>query len=145
MADEKAQEETANTVSAASNENAQNETDLATPEAAAPVEVSRLETPELEVSAKPAATQADGEVNLNMIMDIPVDLHVELGATALSIREILKLGAGSIVELDRLAGSSADIIVNGKLIGQGDVVVVGDNFGVRIAKLVEPEKRIDSL
>jgi flagellar motor switch protein FliN len=74
-----------------------------------------------------------------------VDLHVELGATALSIREILKLGAGSIVELDRLAGSSADIIVNGKLIGQGDVVVVGDNFGVRIAKLVEPEKRIDSL
>jgi flagellar motor switch protein FliN len=145
MADEKAQEETANTVSAASNENAQNETDLATPEAAAPVEVSRLETPELEGSAKPAATQADGEVNLNMIMDIPVDLHVELGATALSIREILKLGAGSIVELDRLAGSSADIIVNGKLIGQGDVVVVGDNFGVRIAKLVEPEKRIDSL
>jgi flagellar motor switch protein FliN len=145
MADEKAQEETANTVSAASNENAQNETDLATPEAAAPVEVSRLETPELEASAKPAATKADGEVNLNMIMDIPVDLHVELGATALSIREILKLGAGSIVELDRLAGSSADIIVNGKLIGQGDVVVVGDNFGVRIAKLVDPEKRIDSL
>ena len=140
MADEKAQEETAET---APDQNVQDEADMEAPEA--PVEVSRLETPELDANAKPAATKADGDVNLSMIMDIPVDLHVELGATALSIREILKLGAGSIVELDRLAGSPADIIVNGKLIGQGDVVVVGENFGVRIAKLVDPEKRIDSL
>lgn len=84
-------------------------------------------------------------MNLNMILDIPVDVHAELGQTEISIREILRLGPGSIVELDRLAGSPADIIVNGKLIGQGDIVVVNDNFGVRISKLVDPEKRVESL
>ncbi len=125
--------------------NAEEEKPAESADAGEAVQVDRLETPELEAPPKSATPKADGDVNLDMILDIPVDVHVELGATALSIREILQLGAGSVIELDRLAGSPADIIVNGKLIGQGDVVVVGDNFGVRIAKLVDPEKRIDSL
>ncbi len=85
------------------------------------------------------------EMNLSRILDIPVDVHVEVGQTHVSIRDVLRLGVGAIVELDKLAGASADIIVNGKLIGQGDVVVINENFGVRITRLVEPEQRIESL
>ena len=120
------------------------ESDGQAADAEAPVEVSRMEIPEME-GASDTGDETDGKTNLNMILDIPVDLHVELGSTSLSIREVLKLGSGSIVELERLAGNPADIVVNGKHIGQGDVVVVGDNFGIRITKLVDPEKRIDSL
>jgi flagellar motor switch protein FliN/FliY len=89
-----------------------------------------------------AATQ---DMNLKMIMDIPVDVHVEIGQTRLSIRDILRLGVSSVVELDRLAGQSADIVVNGKMIGQGDVVIVNETFGIRITKLVGVQDRIKSL
>lgn len=108
------------------------------------VEVRDLETEELKQkdSGKPAPNR---DINMNMILDIPVNVHVELGSTEASIREILKMGPGSIVELDREAGAPADLIVNGKLIGQGDIVVVGDNFGIRISSLVDPEQRIESL
>ncbi len=88
---------------------------------------------------------ADREANLSMILDIPVNVHVELGQARLSIQDILKLGTGSVVELNRLAGQPADIIANSKLIGQGDVVVVEDNLGIRITKLVGPEQRVKSL
>jgi flagellar motor switch protein FliN/FliY len=90
-------------------------------------------------------TAGDKEVNLKMIMDVPVDVRVELGHTQISIREVLKLGNGSIIELDRQSGSPADIVVNGKLVGHGDVVVINENFGVRITKLVDPEERLESL
>jgi flagellar motor switch protein FliN/FliY len=90
-------------------------------------------------------TVGDKEVNLKMIMDVPVDVRVELGHTQISIRDVLKLGNGSIVELDRQSGSPADIVVNGKLVGHGDVVVINENFGVRITKLVDPEERLESL
>ena len=107
---------------------------------AAPVELPKVEEP-----PEPAPTTDNKDTNLSMILDITVDVHVELGQTQLSIRDILRLGTGSIVELDRLAGASADIVVNGKLIGQGDVVVINENFGVRISKLVDPKKRLESL
>ena len=90
-------------------------------------------------------SEGDKEVNLKMIMDMPVDVRVELGHTQISIRDVLKLGNGSIVELDRQSGSPADIVVNGKLVGHGDVVVINENFGVRITKLVDPEERLESL
>jgi len=106
----------------------------------APVELTQIEPGQAGVPGKDAK-----DINLKMILDIPVEIRVELGHTALSIREILKLGTGSIMALDRPAGSSADIIVNGKLVGQGDVVVVNENFGIRITKLVDPEQRIESL
>ena len=108
------------------------------------VEVNPLGFSELQKDGG-EAPKGTHDVNMNRILDIPVDIHVELGSTELSIGEILKLGAGSIIELDRLAGSPADIVVNGKLIGQGEVVVVNENFGVRLTKLVDPEQRLESL
>jgi flagellar motor switch protein FliN/FliY len=85
------------------------------------------------------------DLNLKMVMDIPVEVHVEIGGTRLAIRDILRLCVGSVIELERLAGQPADIIVNGRLIGQGDIVVVNENFGIRVAKLVGLEERIQSL
>ncbi|MFH0878849.1 MAG: flagellar motor switch protein FliN [Lentisphaerota bacterium] len=110
---------------------------------AAQVTVSPVELPKVETEPPAQPDPKNKDVNLSMILDIPVDVHVELGQTSLSIQDILRLGVGSIVELDRMAGASADIVVNGKLIGQGDVVVINENFGVRIAKLVDPKKRLE--
>ncbi|MBN2164463.1 MAG: flagellar motor switch protein FliN [Pontiellaceae bacterium] len=85
------------------------------------------------------------EFSLDMIMDIPVDVHVEIGNTSLPVKEFLRLGVGSVVQLDRLVGEPADLIVNGKLIGRGDVVVVDETFGIRISDLVgEKELRAAS-
>ena len=91
---------------------------------------------------KPRASQ---DANLKMILDIPVDIRVELGHAVLTIGEILRLGQGSIIALDRLTGSPVDLVVNGKYVGQGDVVVVDENFGIRITKLLKPEDRISAL
>ena len=113
-------------------------------EVAGEVDASTLEPTELAASVPPSVA-ANKDLNLNMILDIPVHVHVELGNAETSIRDILKMGPGSIVELEREAGAPADLIVNGKLIGKGDVVVVGDNFGIRITSLVDPEQRIESL
>jgi flagellar motor switch protein FliN/FliY len=85
------------------------------------------------------------DINLDMILDIPVDVHVEVGHTRVKVQEILRLDIGSVVELNRVAGHPADIIVNGKLIGQGDVVVVNENFGIRVTKLVGLEERMRSV
>jgi flagellar motor switch protein FliN len=98
-----------------------------------------------ELPKDPGGDKGTQDANMSRILDVPVDIHVELGSTELPIREVLKLGPGSVVELDRLAGSPADIVVNGKLIGQGEVVVINDSFGVRITKLVDPEQRLESL
>lgn len=84
------------------------------------------------------------EINLNMIMDVPVDVHVEIGYTSLPIKEFLRLGVGSVVQLDRLVGEPADLIVNGKLIGCGDVVVVDETFGIRISELVGEKELFSS-
>lgn len=93
----------------------------------------------------PAATPPDKDGNLKLIMDIPVEIKVEVGNSRLTIREILNLSPGAIIELDRAAGSPADIIVNGTIVGQGDVVVVEESYGIRITKLVTPEDRLNSL
>ena len=85
------------------------------------------------------------DINLDMILDIPVDVHVEVGHTRVKVQEILRLDVGSVVELNRVAGHPADIIVNGKLIGQGDVVVVNENFGIRVTKLAGLEERLSSV
>jgi flagellar motor switch protein FliN/FliY len=114
-------------------------------QAAAPVVANPVELPPVETTPQAPMDPKTKDMNLSMILDIPVDVHVELGQTQISIQDILRLGVGSIIELDRVAGSSADIIVNGKLIGQGDVVVINENFGVRISKLVDPQKRLESL
>lgn len=86
---------------------------------------------------------ADAPVNdINMVLDIPVQLSVELGRTKVSIKHILQLGQGSVVELDALAGEPMDVLVNGYLIAQGEVVVVNDKFGIRLTDVVTPSERL---
>lgn len=74
--------------------------------------------------------------NLDVVMDIPLEISVELGRKKMSIRSILDLGSGSIVELDKVAGEPVDLFVNGRMVARGEVVVIEDNFGVRITEIV---------
>lgn len=83
--------------------------------------------------------------NLDMLLDIPLKVTVELGKTKRSVRDILDLSAGSIIELDKLAGEPVDVLVNGKLIAQGEVVVIDENFGVRVTDIISTSDRIKSL
>ena len=93
--------------------------------------------------ARPFSGSGDGSVNdINMVLDIPVQLSVELGRTRVSIKHILQLGQGSVVELDALAGEPMDVLVNGYLIAQGEVVVVNDKFGIRLTDVVTPSERL---
>ncbi len=88
---------------------------------------------------------AGGESDIDLIMDIPIQLSVELGRTRLTIKNILQLGQGSVVELDGLAGEPMDIYVNGYLIAQGEVVVVEEKYGIRVTDIVTPADRIARL
>lgn len=81
----------------------------------------------------------------DMIMDIPVQLTVELGRTKISIRNLLQLAHGSVVELEGMAGEPMDVLVNGTLIAQGEVVVVNDKFGIRLTDIITPQERIRKL
>ena len=92
---------------------------------------------------KPFSASTDGQVNdINMVLDIPVQLSVELGRTKVPIKHILQLGQGSVVELDALAGEPMEVLVNGYLIAQGEVVVVNDKFGIRLTDVVTPSERL---
>jgi flagellar motor switch protein FliN/FliY len=88
---------------------------------------------------------ATGTQDINLVLDIPVQLSVELGRTKVPIKYILQLGQGSVVELDALAGEPMDVLVNGYLIAQGEVVVVNDKFGIRLTDIVTPSERLRRL
>lgn len=94
-------------------------------------------------AATPQLTGAGNDIN--MILDIPVQLTVELGRTRIPIKHILQLAQGSVVELDALAGEPMDVLVNGYLIAQGEVVVVNDKFGIRLTDIVTPSERMRRL
>ena len=83
--------------------------------------------------------------DIEMILDIPVQLTVELGRTKIAIKNLLQLAQGSVVELDGLAGEPMDVFVNGCLIAQGEVVVVNDKFGIRLTDIITPSERIRKL
>ena len=95
-------------------------------------------------SSRPfSSSNTDARINdINMVLDIPVQLSVELGRTKVPIKHILQLGQGSVVELDALAGEPMDVLVNGYLIAQGEVVVVNDKFGIRLTDVVTPSERL---
>ena len=94
-------------------------------------------------SPRPFSSSSDGtSQDINMVLDIPVQLSVELGRTKVPIKHILQLGQGSVVELDALAGEPMDVLVNGYLIAQGEVVVVNDKFGIRLTDVVTPSERL---
>ncbi len=103
---------------------------------AATAQVFQNLTPE---SVPPAAN------NLDLILDIPVHLTVELGRTKIAIRNLLQLAQGSVVELEGLAGEPMDVLVNGCLIAQGEVVVVNDKFGIRLTDIISPAERLRRL
>ena len=98
-------------------------------------------------AAVPQNVDAEGgrDVNLEVILDVPVTLSMEVGRTRIPIRNLLQLNQGSVVELDRAAGEPLDVFVNGTLVAHGEVVVVNDKFGIRLLDVVSPEKRVESL
>lgn len=89
--------------------------------------------------------EGDENVNLDVILDIPVTLAMEIGRTKISIRHLLQLNQGSVVELDRLAGEPLDVLVNGTLIAHGEVVVVNERFGIRLTDVISPQERVKKL
>lgn len=92
----------------------------------------------------PVSTNQDPK-NLNLLLDVSLEISVQLGSTKMRIKEILDLGIGSVIELDRMAGEFVDILVNGKLIAKGEVVVIDENFGVKITDIVSPMERVNNL
>ncbi|SAI02896.1 flagellar motor switch protein FliN [Bordetella ansorpii] len=114
--------------------------------APAPAQSASAAKPAGESIFKPLATK-DGVTgtDIDLIMDVPVQLTVELGRTRLTIKNLLQLGQGSVVELDGLAGEPMDIFVNGYLIAQGEVVVVEDKYGIRLTDIITPSERLNRL
>ena len=86
-----------------------------------------------------------GDVNLDVILDIPVTISMEIGRTRVNIRNLLQLNQGSVIELDRLAGEPMDVLVNGTLIAHGEVVVVNEKFGIRLTDVISPAERVKKL
>jgi len=87
----------------------------------------------------------DSEMNLDVLLDVPVKISMEVGNTEISIRNLLQLNQGSVIELDRLAGEPMDVLVNNTLIARGEVVVVNDKFGLRLTDIITPAERVKKL
>ena len=119
-------------------------------ESKSPEVASEVQQPAEQVSPAsfssfaPTPTNAAGN-DINMILDIPVQLTVELGRTRIPIKNILQLAQGSVVELEAMAGEPMDVLVNGYLIAQGEVVVVNEKFGIRLTDIVTPSERMRRL
>lgn len=91
------------------------------------------------------ALPGDEEFNLDVILDVPVTISMEIGQTKISIRNLLQLNQGSVIELDRLAGEPLDVLINGTLIAHGEVVVVNEKFGIRLTDVISPVERVKKL
>ncbi len=100
---------------------------------------------EFASSPKPNANVSLEGPNLDVILDIPVSISMEVGSTEINIRNLLQLNQGSVIELDRLAGEPLDVLVNGTLIAHGEVVVVNEKFGIRLTDVISPSERIKKL
>jgi flagellar motor switch protein FliN/FliY len=101
----------------------------------------QVEAPSLQDSS----SLQSGDVKLDVILDIPVTIAMEIGRSKLSIRNLLQLNQGSVVELDRMAGEPMDVLVNGTLVAHGEVVVVNEKFGIRLTDVISPADRIKNL
>ena len=113
------------------------------PETASEVQTDQISPASFQNFSPSVGTTAGNDIN--MILDIPVQLTVELGRTRVPIKHILQLAHGSVVELEALAGEPMDVLVNGYLIAQGEVVVVNDKFGIRLTDIVTPSERMRRL
>ena len=99
---------------------------------------------ELKEGAK-AAGENGADVNLDLVLDVPVDISLRVGSTDISIRDLVSLVEGSVIALDQDAGEPMDVLVNGTLIAHGEIVVVDDQYGVRLTDVVSPVERIEKL
>jgi flagellar motor switch protein FliN/FliY len=106
---------------------------------------AEAETVELEELEEDAQISGEEKRKLDAILDIPVTISMEVGRSHISIRNLLQLNQGSVVELDRVAGESLDVLVNGTLIAHGEVVVVNDKFGIRLTDVISQIERIKKL
>ena len=100
---------------------------------------------DLEVDSIEDKKSGDEDANINLIMDLPLQVVVELGRTKMLINDLLQIGQGSVIELNKQVGEALDILVNGKLVARGEVVVVKDKFGVRITEVLSTIERIKQL
>jgi flagellar motor switch protein FliN/FliY len=109
-------------------------------------QTSTTETTPAEFGELPAAgAVGGGQLNLDLIMDVRLKLTLEVGRARITVRNLLGLTQGSVVELDKLAGEPLDVLVNGTLVAHGEVVTVNEKFGIRLLDVVSPEKRVESL
>ena len=92
-----------------------------------------------------SSSESGEDINLDVILDIPVTISMEIGSTKINIRNLLQLNQGSVVELDRMAGEPLDVVVNGTLIAHGEVVVVNEKFGIRLTDIISPAERVKKL
>ena len=92
-----------------------------------------------------SSSSSGEDLNLDVILDIPVTISMEIGSTKINIRNLLQLNQGSVVELDRMAGEPLDVVVNGTLIAHGEVVVVNEKFGIRLTDIISPAERVKKL
>jgi len=118
------------------------ENEVSEPEIDAISDVQTVDIPDLESSS---SADDDLKVDLDMILDIPVTISMEIGRTKINIRNLLQLNQGSVVELDRFAGEPLDVFVNGTLIAHGEVVVVNEKFGIRLTDVISANERIKKL
>ena len=117
------------------------------------VENPEAKLDETEISEKEVSEKSEEKIkpessavnNLRVLENIDVKLTVEVGNTEIKIRDLLRLNEGSVVELDRLAGEPLDILANGTMIAKGEVVMVGERFGIRLTEVVDPEERVQNL
>lgn len=105
----------------------------------------KVREPELTGGTQLDQDMPTGDIDMGMILDIPVTISMEIGRTKINIRNLLQLNQGSIVELDRLAGEPMDVLVNGTLIAHGEVVVVNEKFGIRLTDVISPAERVKKL
>ncbi|BBO79804.1 hypothetical protein DSCO28_03700 [Desulfosarcina ovata subsp. sediminis] len=93
----------------------------------------------------PNALEAGGGENLDLLLDIPLEITIELGRTRMLINDLLKLGQGSVIELTKEAGDTLEILANNRLIAKGDVVVVNKKYGIRLTEVISPVERVEKL
>jgi len=98
-----------------------------------------------EGGLSPAKNTPHGDEGLSLLMDIPLEISVELGRVKMLVKDVVELGTGSIVEIDKAAGEPVDVMVNGRLVARGEVVVIEDNFGVRLTEILNPQERLNRL
>ena len=109
-------------------------------------EYNSTEAPSPEIpNPSELAENAASMMNLDLVLDLPVTVSVELGRVRLAINEILQIGQGSVLELEKLAGEPLEVMVQGRPIGKGEVVVVNEKFGIRLTDIISPSERVERL